>query len=50
MFKSEYSDSYRGPITIINKNGIGINFDNDTTFGSSGSLKVIKDSNYNITM
>ena len=49
-FKSEYSDSYRGPITIINKNGIGINFDNDTTFGSSGSLNVKKGSNYNITM
>ena len=49
-FKSEYSDSYGGPITIIDKNGIGINFDNDATFGSSGSLKVKKDSNYNITM
>ena len=49
-FKSEYSDSYRGPITSINKNGIGINFDNDTTFGSSGLLKVGYNSNYNITM
>lgn len=49
-FKSEYSDSYSGPITIINKNGIGINFDNDATFGSTGSLNVKKDSNYNITM
>lgn len=49
-FKSEYSDSYGGPITTINKNGIGINFDNDATFGSSGSLKVKNDSNYNITM
>lgn len=49
-FKSEYSDSYGGLITIIDKNGIGINFDNDTTFGSSGSLKVKQDSNYNITM
>ena len=49
-FKSEYSDSYGGPITIIDKNGIGINFDNDATFGSSGSLKVKQDSNYNITM
>lgn len=49
-FKSEYSDSYSGPITIINKNGIGINFDNDTTFGSTGSLNVKKGSNYNITM
>lgn len=49
-FKSEYSDSYGGPITIINKNGVDINFDNDPTFGSSGSLKVKKDSNYNITM
>ena len=49
-FKSEYSDSYGGPITIIDKCGIGINFDNDATFGSSGSLKVKQDSNYNITM
>lgn len=49
-FKSEYSDSYSGPITIINKNGIGINFDNDATFGSTGSLNVKKGSNYNITM
>lgn len=49
-FKSEYSDSYSGPITIINKNGIGINFNNDTTFGSTGSLNVKKGSNYNITM
>ena len=49
-FKSEYSDSYGTPITIIDKNGIGINFDNDATFGSSGSLKVKKDSSYNITM
>lgn len=49
-FKSEYSDSYRGPITSINKNGIGINFDNDATFGSSGLLKVGCNSNYNITM
>ena len=49
-FKSEYSDSYGGPITIIDKCGIGINFDNDATFGSSGSLKVKNDSNYNITM
>ena len=49
-FKSEYSDSYGGPITNINKNGIGINFDNDPTFGSSGLLNVKKDNNYNITM
>ena len=49
-FKSEYSDSYGGPITSINKNGIDINFDNDATFGSSGLLKVGKNSNYNITM
>lgn len=49
-FKSEYSDSYGGPITIIYKNGIGINFDNDATFGSSGSLKVKNDGDYNITM
>ena len=49
-FKSEYSDSYGGPITNINKNGIGINFNNDPIFGNSGSLNVKKDSNYNITM
>lgn len=49
-FKSEYSDSYGGPITNINKNGIGINFDNDPTFGSSGLLNVTKANNYNITM
>ncbi len=49
-FKSEYSDSYGGPITIINNNGIGINFDNDPTFGSTGLLNVKKDGNYNITM
>ena len=49
-FKSEYSDSYGGPITNINKNGIGINFDNDPTFGSSGLLNVQKGNNYNITM
>ena len=49
-FKSEYSDSYSGPITKINKNGIDINFDNDPTFGSTGSLKAKLDSNYNITM
>ena len=49
-FKSEYSDSYSGPITEINKNGIGINFDNEPTFGSTGSLKAKLDSNYNITM
>lgn len=49
-FKSEYSDSYGGPITIINKNGIGINFDNDPTFGSTGLLDVKKNSHYNITM
>lgn len=49
-FKSEYSDSYSGPITKINKNGIGINFDNEPTFGSTGSLKAKLDSNYNITM
>ena len=49
-FKSEYSDSYSGPITQINKNGIDINFDNDPTFGSTGSLKVKMNSDYNITM
>ena len=49
-FKSEYSDSYSGPITKINKNGIDINFDNEPTFGSTGSLKAKLDSNYNITM
>ena len=49
-FKSEYSDSYSGPITKINKNGIDINFDNDPTFGSTGSLKVKMNNDYNITM
>lgn len=49
-FKSEYSDSYSGPITQINKNGININFDNEPTFGNTGSLKAKLDSNYNITM
>lgn len=49
-FKSEYSDSYSGPITKINKNGIDINFDNEPTFGNTGSLKAKLDSNYNITM
>lgn len=49
-FKSEYSDSYSGPITKINKNGIDINFDNEPTFGSTGSLKATLNSNYNITM
>lgn len=49
-FKSEYSDSYGGPITNISNNGIGINFDNDPIFGSSGLLNVKKDNNYNITM
>lgn len=49
-FKSEYSDSYSGPITNINKNGIDINFDNEPTFGSTGSLKAKLNSNYNITM
>lgn len=49
-FKSEYSDSYSGPITKINKNGIDINFDNEPTFGSTGSLKAKLNSNYNITM
>lgn len=49
-FKSEYSDSYSGPITKINKNGININFDNDPTFGSTGLLHVVKNNDYNITM
>lgn len=49
-FKSEYSDSYSGPITQINKNGIYINFDNDPTFGSTGLLYVVKNNDYNITM
>ena len=49
-FKSEYSDSYGGPITCINKNGIGITFDNDPTFGSTGLLHVKKNNSYNITM
>ena len=49
-FKSEYSDSYSGPITQIDKNGIDINFDNDPTFGSTGSLKVKMNNDYNITM
>ena len=49
-FKSEYSDSYSGPITQINKNGIHINFDNDPTFGSTGLLYVVKNNDYNITM
>ena len=49
-FKSEYSDSYSGPITQIDKNGININFDNDPTFGSTGSLKVKMNNDYNITM
>ena len=49
-FKSEYSDSYGGPITCINKSGIGITFDNDPTFGSTGLLHVKKNNSYNITM
>ena len=49
-FKSEYSDSYGGHITSINKNGIGITFDNDPMFGSTGLLHVKKNDSYNITM
>lgn len=49
-FKSEYSDSYGGVINSIDKNGINVAFDNDSTFGSTGKLKVGRYNNYNIVM